>query len=192
MIDRRRPCQQLLRRLPGFPQSSRSLSRLARVAARVRAQATAHTPARASRPTHTWPLVATLPDVPITSAGPANAAEARGAEIFGTTCATCHVPPAFTGTPVALSVLGTDPHLGQSADRGTGTYRVPSLRGVSTRGALLHDASLPNLSSMFDPARSSADYQGGRHGPGPVAGHSFGLALDGADRTAQLAYLATL
>ena len=42
--------------------------------------------------------------------------------------------PGFTGAPVRLAAIGTDPTLGLSRDRGTRAYRVPSLRGVGTRG----------------------------------------------------------
>jgi mono/diheme cytochrome c family protein len=133
---------------------------------------------------YVWSLADTLP------APPAEAP--RGAAVFAENCARCHVPPAFTGPPVPLDVVGTDPTIGLSAVRGTGTYRVPSLHGVSTRGPLLHDASLPDLAHMFDPARLTDDFDGGRHGPGAVRGHVFGLALSDAERAALLAYLATL
>jgi mono/diheme cytochrome c family protein len=123
---------------------------------------------------------------------PSTPAEVHGASIFASSCAGCHAPPALTGAPVALDVVGTNPTDGLSADRGTGTYRVPSLHGVSTRGPLLHDASLPDLDAMFDPVRTLATYTGGRLGPGPVPGHTFGLELDGADRADLLAYLQTL
>jgi mono/diheme cytochrome c family protein len=59
----------------------------------------------------------------------AAAASPAGAAVFGASCADCHAAPGFTGAPVALGAIGTDPTLGRSADRGTGTYRVPSLRG---------------------------------------------------------------
>ena len=76
--------------------------------------------------------------------------------------------------------------------RGTGTYRVPSLHGVATRGALLHDASLPGPAELLDPARLRPSYAGGRRGPGAVPGHVFGLDLGDADRGDLLAYLGTL
>ncbi len=121
-----------------------------------------------------------------------SAQEARGAEVFSNTCARCHVPPALTGPPVPLDVVGTDPAIGLSSERGTGTYRVPSLHGVGSRAALLHDASLPSLAVLFDPARIRPEFTGGRHGPGAVVGHPFGLSLDDATRADLLAYLATL
>ena len=35
------------------------------------------------------------------------AAQTRGAALFAATCASCHVPPAFSGPPVPLDVVGT-------------------------------------------------------------------------------------
>jgi hypothetical protein len=112
----------------------------------------------------------------------------NGAAVFATNCAGCHAPPAFTGDPVPLADVGTDPIVGDSAVRGTGSYRVPSLRGVSLRALLLHDGSLPSLDAMFDPSRTGSDFAGGVR-PGAVPGHVFGLDLDDGDRAALLAYL---
>ena len=119
-------------------------------------------------------------------------AERRGMAYFNGECARCHAPKGFTGPPVPLDEVGTDPALGRSPDRTTGKYRVPSLRGVSTRGPLLHDATLPSLDALFDPARTSTDYKGALHGVKGVGGHTFGLALDAASRADLLAYLRTL
>ena len=122
----------------------------------------------------TWLRSLAPPDPP----PPSTPAETHGAALFDATCAGCHVPPALSGPPVPLDVVGTDPRVGLSADRGTGGYRVPSLRGVATRGRLLHDASIADLPSLFDPARAG--------------GHRFGLDLADDDRAALLAYLTTL
>jgi mono/diheme cytochrome c family protein len=132
-------------------------------------------------------LAASLP-----APSPSGPSETRGAALFLESCSGCHTPPSFTGPPVALDVVGTNPIVGDSLARGTGTYRVPSLRGVSTRGPLLHDASLAGLGAMFDPSRTSAAYRGGRLGPGAVPGHTFGLDLGDEDRVALLSYLETL
>lgn len=105
--------------------------------------------------------------------------ETKGKAIFDSKCSGCHAPPNFTGKPVPLEVIGTDPRVGMSLDRGTGTYRVPSLRGVGTRGPLLHDASAPSLEGMFDPQRKTP-------------GHAFGLDLGAIDRDDLIAYLRTL
>jgi hypothetical protein len=118
--------------------------------------------------------------------------ELRGREIFGAQCARCHAPPSFSGPPVALAEIGTDATLGLSRDRGTGAYRVPSLRGVSTRGPLLHDATAPSLAALFDPSRLRPGYANAAHGAGTIPGHVFGLDLDDGSRSALLAYLGTL
>jgi mono/diheme cytochrome c family protein len=122
----------------------------------------------------------------------AAAAAPAGARVFAASCASCHAPPALAGAAVPLAVIGTDETLGLSSDRGTGTYRVPSLRGVGSRGPLLHDGTLPSLSVMFDPARQTGAFAERLHGSGSVMGHPFGLELEGAERTALLAYLSAL
>jgi cytochrome c5 len=132
-------------------------------------------------------LAAALPTVDL-----AAAVAPAGAGIFAANCASCHAPPAFSGPAVPLEVVGTDATLGLSADRGTGTYRVPSLRGVGTRGPLLHDGTLPTLAAMFDPARETHAFTERLHGSGAVQGHRFGLDLPELDRAALLLYLTSL
>jgi hypothetical protein len=122
----------------------------------------------------------------------ADAASPQGAEVFQANCAACHVPPALTGSPVSLDVVGTDPTLGLSSSRRTGFYRVPSLHGVGSRGPLLHDGTLPSVSAMFDPSRTTPSFTGRLHGTGAVQGHSFGLGLPPDDRAALIAYLQAL
>jgi len=119
-------------------------------------------------------------------------ASPAGAQIFSTTCASCHLPGPLTGPPVPLAVVGTDPALGESPYRGTGDYGVPSLHGVGTRGPLLHDGTVPSLDAMFDPARITPAFTGKLHGTGAVPGHPFGLDLDAGDRAALVSYLKAL
>jgi hypothetical protein len=133
--------------------------------------------------TYLWSLAEALPPAPPTTA--------RGAELFAASCAGCHMPPALTGDPIPLPEIGTDPVLGRSAVRGTGSYRVPSLHGVGARGLLLHDGSLRTLDALLDPARVTTSYTGGVR-PGPVPGHLFGLDLGDADRAELLTYVETL
>jgi hypothetical protein len=137
--------------------------------------------------TYVRSLAAALPASP-----PSSAAEARGASVFAASCQECHAGTGLTGPSVPLSVVGTDPRVGLSRERGTGDYRVPSLHGVSTRGPLLHDASIPDLATFFDPTRLEATFSGGRLGAGPVRGHLFGLDLSSNDRASLVAYLSTL
>jgi cytochrome c2 len=133
-----------------------------------------------------WALADDLPDTT-----PVGAAATQGASVLQRACASCHAPGGLTGAPVPLAVVGTDPTLGLSPERGTGFYRVPSLRGVGSRGALLHDASAPDLAVFFDPARVLPGYTSGRW-PGPVPGHTFDIDLGADDRAALLAYLRAL
>ena len=128
-----------------------------------------------------WALAGFLASLapPPSPAPPPQEPAARGADLFAAECAGCHQPPTYAGGIVPLDAIGTDPRVGQSADRGTGGYRIPSLRAVATRGRLLHDGSVADLRALFDPART-------------VPGHRFGLALARDDRDALLAFLATL
>lgn len=132
-------------------------------------------------------LAASLPDESV-----AGSVSPSGAAVFASSCAGCHTQPGLTGEPVPLDVVGTDPTLGRSPSRGTGSYRVPSLHGVGTRGPLLHDGTVPSVDVLFDPGRLAPGFTGGLHGAGPIAGHAFGLHLGPADRDALLAYLRAL
>jgi cytochrome c5 len=132
-------------------------------------------------------LAETLPPV-----RKAELVSARGARVFAHECESCHAPPGLTGPPVSLAEIGTDPALGLSPDRGTGMYRVPSLRGLGSRGPLLHDASLPSIAALLDAARMTSEFSARLHGTGAVPGHRYGLDLTDADRAALVAYLEAL
>lgn len=151
---------------------------------------------------------------PAPSPHPLDALAQRGAEIFrAQRCDECHPPPHYTSNkllaveewdpplPLAsdLSVrsVGTDPGLALHTRKGTGTYRVPSLRGLWYRGLYEHSGSIGSLEEWFDPARLSPDHvPGGWRGPGvqsrAVAGHEFGLTLPEEDKRALIAFLRTL
>jgi hypothetical protein len=127
-------------------------------------------------------------------------------------CASCHTPPLYTNNkltpaqgfrvPKSLSdteqnlnvSVGTDPSLAMRTRRGTGFYKVPSLRGVWYRNAFGHMGQAETLEEWFDPARLGADYvpRGFHLEPGPIKGHEFGLNLSQADRRALIAFLRTL
>jgi hypothetical protein len=141
---------------------------------------------------------------------------ARGEQIFRREgCAGCHVPPAYTNGKLTLAKgydppadhpnredivrvsVGTDPGLALKTRKGTGFYKVPSLRGVWYRPLLLHDGSVASLEEMFDSGRLSSDHvPGGWKGPGvtkrPVPGHPFGLELKPEEKDALLAFLRSL
>ena len=146
----------------------------------------------------------------------ADASTERGRRVFEREgCAACHTPPLYSNnklTPAAgftprdeqlrsdeampVSV-GTDPSLALRTRRGTGYYKVPSLRGVWYRGPFEHNGSVATLEDWFDPARLRGDYvPTGFRGPGPgpraVPGHAFGLRLTDPDRRALIAFLKTL
>lgn len=116
----------------------------------------------------------------------------RGQALFAARCQGCHAPPDYAGEPVALSVIGTDPAAGRSRERGTLSYRTPTLRAVAARSALLHDGRLRDLQALFDPDRLRDSYTGALHGDGPVPGHPYGLELPDADRAALIEFLQTL
>lgn len=114
-----------------------------------------------------------------------------GARIFASRCARCHAPPAFSGARVPAEEVGTEPSVARSIERGTGLYRVPSLRGVGDRAALLHDGAAAGIDGLFDPERVLPGYLGSRR-EGPIVGHAYGLDLSTEDRAALLTFLRTL
>jgi hypothetical protein len=140
----------------------------------------------------------------------------RGQKVFERQgCGGCHTPPLYTSnklTPVdgfrvpedhlkkfdILPVsVGTDPNLALNTRRGTGYYKVPSLKGVWYRGPFEHNGSVASLEDWFDPRRTKSDYvPTGFRGFGvktrAVKGHLFGLDLSAEDRKALIAFLKTL
>src|ERR1022692_3809018 len=97
----------------------------------------------------------------------------------------------------ALTVVGTDPTLAMQTRRGTGYYKVPSLRGVWYRGPFEHNGSVATLEDWFEPARLRADYvptgyKGFDGAARSVQGQRFGLNLSLRDKLALIAFLKTL
>jgi hypothetical protein len=141
---------------------------------------------------------------------------AAGQKIFAQEgCPTCHAPPLYTNIkltlaegftppndkPDTLDVLPvsvqTDSALALKTRKGTGYYKVPSLKGVWYRGHYLHDGSAASLEEMFDPARLEETHvPGGWLPPGTktraIKGHEFGLKLKPAEREQLIAFLRTL
>jgi hypothetical protein len=130
-------------------------------------------------------------------------------------CPRCHTPPLYTSNkltlaqgfaspndaPATLDVLplsvGTDPGLALSTRKGTGYYKVPSLKGVWYRGHYLHDGAVASLEEMFDPTRLGETHVRGGWSPpgtttGAIRGHEFGLRLDPVEREQLIAFLRTL
>lgn len=145
-----------------------------------------------------------------------NAETARGKRVFEFEgCPGCHTPPLYTNNKLTLALgfnppadhttkldilnvsVGTDPNLALRTRRGTGYYKVPSLKGVWYRGPFEHNGSVATLEEWFDPRRLQLDYvpQGFKgHGISTraVKGHEFGLKLSARDKRALIAFLRTL
>ncbi len=124
----------------------------------------------------------------------------RGRRLFARQgCNVCHTAPLYTSnalTPapgfvvppkhferyaVINRTVGTDPDLAMRTRKGTGYYKVPSLKGAWYRGPFQHAGAVKTLEDWFDPARLAA-----------VPGHPFGLQLAPSDRRALIAFLRTL
>jgi mono/diheme cytochrome c family protein len=110
-----------------------------------------------------------------------NAQEKRGERVFEATCAGCHAGEGAAGESVDLAVVGTDPSVGSSTERGTGGYRVPSLRHVGDRRRLFAGGAVADVRALLEPTPERR-----------AAGHPFGLDLDELERAALLAYLRRL
>jgi mono/diheme cytochrome c family protein len=92
---------------------------------------------------------------------------AAGAEVFAAQgCDECHVPPLYSSDRlVSVGSIGTDPSAGLSPVRGTGSYRVPSLRGVGRTAPYLHDGSVGSLSEFLSPDREAPGHPYGQDLP---------------------------
>jgi hypothetical protein len=93
--------------------------------------------------------------------------------------------------------VGTDPSLALKTRRGTGYYKVPSLKGVWYRGMFGHSGWCATLEDWFDPNRVRDDYVPTGFKPYgqnayAVKGHLFGLDLSAEDRRMLIAFLKTL
>ncbi len=91
----------------------------------------------------------------------------------------------------------TDPNLALKTRKGTGLYKVPSLKGVWYRGLYGHDGSVASLEDWFNPVRLRDDYvptgfKGYKVEHRAVPGHEFGLRLNADDKSALIAFLRTL
>jgi hypothetical protein len=145
----------------------------------------------------------------------ASAASAHGQAVFKEQgCGNCHTAPLYTNNRLTLAAgyhpsesvmrltgamnisVGTDPNLALKTRKGTGFYRVPSLRMVWLEAALLHDGSIGSLEEMFNPARLKPDFRSSNWAPiaksHAVEGHPFGLKLAPEDRADLIAFLRTL
>jgi hypothetical protein len=93
--------------------------------------------------------------------------------------------------------VGTDPKLALQTRRGTGYYKVPSLKGLWYRGMFGHSGWCATLEDWFDPRRTQDDYVPSGFKPYgtktyAVKGHAFGLDLSADDKKALIAFLKTI
>ena len=140
----------------------------------------------------------------------------RGQQVFQSEgCAGCHTPPLYTNNKllpvdgftvppehkkkydILPMSIGADPRSALQTRRGTGYYKVPSLKGVWYRGPFEHNGSVATLEDWFDPNRLKDDYlPTGFKGYGvktrAVKGYEFGLELSPEDKRALIAFLKTL
>ena len=145
----------------------------------------------------------------------------RGYEVFMTeACDACHTPPLYTNnmlmpvsdklqfevspnsslpnpTDILNIPINTDPNLAFNTRRGTGYYKVPSLKGLWYRGPFEHNGSVATLEDWFDIRRLRDDYiptsfRGYGVTTRAVKGHEFGLSLTDEERKALIAFLKTL
>jgi hypothetical protein len=145
-----------------------------------------------------------------------DAIAARGKKIFEREgCAACHTPPLYTNNKlipvdgfepsardrqrfdIEDASIGADPRYALQTHKGTGYYKVPSLKGAWYRGPFEHNGSVATLEDWFDAARLRSDYvpTGFRGYDGKmrsVKGHPFGLGLTAKDKQALIAFLKTL
>jgi hypothetical protein len=144
---------------------------------------------------------------------------ARGEQVFARSgCGTCHTPPLYTnnklvpvdgfnpldhpdspssGDVLIGARLGLDPGLATRTRKGTGYYKVPSLKGLWYRTTLEHSGSIASLEEWFDPARLRDDYVSKGWNPPDtktraIPGHAFGLGLPADDKRALIAFLRTI
>jgi mono/diheme cytochrome c family protein len=145
-----------------------------------------------------------------------DAVAAHGQRVFEREgCPMCHTPPLYTNNKLTLAEgftpppgaekkydilpisVGTDPNLALKTRRGTGYYKVPTLKGVWYRGMFGHSGWCATLEDWFDPHRTRDDYVPTGFKPCgaktyAVKGHPFGLDLSAEDRKALIAFLKTL
>lgn len=145
---------------------------------------------------------------------PFNTLAEAGEKIFERErCARCHAPPLYTNNRLTLAEgfdapedspldimrtsVRTDPGLALRTRKGTGFYKVPSLKGLWYRGHYLHDGSVASLEEMFDPGRLEDTHEPGGFTPPDqprraIPGHRFGLELTPGERRELIAFLRTL
>lgn len=145
-----------------------------------------------------------------------NPKAAAGKKVFDREgCGGCHPAPLYTNNKLTLAKgwippkdhpyradmllmsVGTEPDAALKTRKGTGVYKVPSLKGLWYRDLISHDGSVRTLEEWFNPARLRDDYvpdgfKGFKVEHRAVPGHDFGMKLGVEDKAALIAFLKTL
>jgi hypothetical protein len=140
----------------------------------------------------------------------------RGNAVFTRSgCITCHTPPLYTNNKLTPAngfeppeehfkkydifnvSVETDSVSTLYSRRGTGYYKIPSLRGLWFQSAFFHNGNLATLEEVFDPRRLQQGYVPRGYKPPhlktmAVKGHPFGFELNEKDKKALIAFLKTL
>jgi mono/diheme cytochrome c family protein len=104
-----------------------------------------------------------------------------GRAVFDRECARCHGDGVTSVGLVPMSDVGTDTRAGESTERGTGMWRVPSLVGVSGRSQWFHTGVSTDLAGLFQASRLLME-----------PGHAFGTTLNAAEKASLLMWLEQL
>jgi mono/diheme cytochrome c family protein len=98
--------------------------------------------------------------------------EVPGQKVFEQNCGGCHdLTRSGAGGLVDAELLVSDNTVAFTPERGTGFYKVPSLRNVADFGPYLHDGSQPTLDALLQ------------------SGHPYGNTLGNSQRAAVLNFL---
>lgn len=104
-----------------------------------------------------------------------------GRAVFDRECARCHGDGVTTVGLVPMSEVGTDRLAGESSERGTGMWRVPTLVGVSDRSQWFHTAVSGELADLFQASRLLVE-----------PGHAFGTTLTATEKDSLVSWLEQL
>ena len=104
-----------------------------------------------------------------------------GRAVFDRECARCHGDGVTSVGLVPMSDVGTDTRAGDSPERGTGMWRVPTLVGVSGRSQWFHTGVSTDLAGLFQASRLLVE-----------PGHAFGTTLSAAEKASLLMWLEQL
>jgi hypothetical protein len=140
----------------------------------------------------------------------------KGRILFAKTgCVSCHTPPLYTNNKLTPAngfeppkdhfkkydifnvSVETDSVSALYTRRGTGYYKIPSLRGVWYRSSFFHNGTLTTLEEVMDERRLHSGFVPSGFKPPhlktmAVKGHPFGFELSEDDKKALIAFMKTL